>query len=52
MKVSFRVTSCRVIVHTSESATTSAIAAWMWSPGSTVIEIAIDGSGTSSHHAE
>ena len=52
MNVSFRVTSWSVIVQTFEPATTSAIDACMWSPGATVIEIEIDGAGTSSHHAE
>src|SRR5579862_9568129 len=42
-----------VIVQTLLSATSSAIDACMWSPGWTVIvEIVIDVTGTSSHHAE
>ena len=52
MNVSFSVTSCSVIVQTSESGTSSAIEACIRSPGCTVIEIEIDGAGTSSHHAE
>jgi hypothetical protein len=41
-----------VIVQTSESGTSSAIDACIWSPGFTVIEIEIEGAGTSSHEAE
>ena len=50
---SFLVTSWMVMSHTSESLTTSAIEACMWSPGETVmLLIEIEGAGTSSHHAE
>src|SRR5258707_364921 len=48
-----RVTSCSVIVHTFEPATTSASDACMWSPAATVMfVISMDGAGMISHHAE
>jgi len=52
VNVSFRVTSWSVITQTFEFGTVSAIEACMWSPGWIVIEIASEGPGMISHHAE